>query len=149
MNLTPPLHIVIMLQVTLTAAMKNTLFGVGAVMVSNSCFLGNSFLIKHNPMTAGEIMIGRALMQVIIFGLFSAHKRKVEGPPIFGWPTWFMVAAANLTLTICQIMAYTAVKMLPLCDFVVLAFTSPVFALIASGIIIRSVMLILGERENF
>ena len=68
---------------------------------------------------------------------------KQEGPPNYPWPTWFMVMAANLALTICQIMAYTAVKMLPLCDFVVLAFTSPVFALIASGIILRSVSVFL------
>jgi len=117
--------------------MKNTAFGVGAVMVSNSCFLGNSFIIKHNPLTAGEIMITRSLLQLVIFGAASIHKRKQEGPPGYPWPTWFMVMAANLALTICQIMAYTAVKMLPLCDFVVLAFTSPVFALIASGIILR------------
>jgi len=121
----------------LTDGMRNTLFGIGAVMVSNSCFLGNSFIIKHNPLTAGEIMITRSLLQIVIFGMFCLHKRKQEGPLLFGWNTWFMVAAANFTLTICQIMAYTAVKMLPLCDFVVLAFTSPVFALVASGILLR------------
>ena len=56
--------------------MKNTAFGVGAVMVSNSCFLGNSFIIKHNPLTAGEIMITRSLLQLVIFGAASIHKRK-------------------------------------------------------------------------
>jgi len=121
----------------LTSEMRRRFFGVGAVMVANCCFLGNSFIVGRNPMTAGEVMVTRSLLQILVFGTFSMHKRKKDGPPGFAWSQWLMVAAANLAFAVCQMGAYTACQMLPLSDFVVLAFTSPGFALVFSGLCLR------------
>ena len=88
-------------------------------------------------LTAGEVMVTRSLLQLMVFGTISMHKRKKDGAPGFSWGQWLMVAAANLAFAIAQMMAYTACKMLPLCDFVVLSFTAPGFALVFSGLCLR------------
>ena len=119
---------------------KHTILGFCAVMVSNTCQLAHSYLAKMQPVTPGEIIASRALLQIAVFGLWElCHrtKREDEWKPALTPKTWVAAWIANILLSTSQIIAYTAVKMIPLSDFVVLCFTSPVFALIASAILMR------------
>ena len=129
------------------SSVKDTVLGFSAVMVSNTCLLANSYIAKIQPVTPGEIITSRAILQIVLFTLWEAYQRTLaalksrssdEDKPVKVTPRkWVTVVIANLLLSCSQIVCYTAVKMIPLSDFVVLCFTSPVFALIASAAIIR------------
>ena len=129
------------------SSVKDTVLGFSAVMVSNTCLLANSYIAKIQPVTPGEIITSRAILQIVLFTLWEAYQRVLAAlkssssdgeKPVEVTPRkWVTVVIANLLLSCSQIVCYTAVKMIPLSDFVVLCFTSPVFALIASAAIIR------------
>ena len=129
------------------SSVKDTVLGFSAVMVSNTCLLANSYIAKIQPVTPGEIITSRAILQIVLFTLWEAYQRTLAAlkssssdgdKPVKVTPRkWVTVVIANLLLSCSQIVCYTAVKMIPLSDFVVLCFTSPVFALIASAAIIR------------
>ena len=119
--------------------LKDCLMGCGAVILSNSCLLAVSYLAKHQPVSPGEIMAMRSVLQVIVFGVWSMFQgiRVGQEPLKYKPVTWIVVALANIVLTSMQILCFLAVKMLPLSDFIVFCFTSPVFTLAASFIILR------------
>ena len=129
------------------SSVKDTVLGFSAVMVSNTCLLANSYIAKIQPVTPGEIITSRAILQIVLFTLWEAYQRvlaalkssssDIEKPVKLTPRKWVTVVIANLLLSCSQIVCYTAVKMIPLSDFVVLCFISPVFALIASAAIIR------------
>ena len=129
------------------SSVKDTVLGFSAVMVSNTCLLANSYIAKIQPVTPGEIITSRAILQIVLFTLWEAYQRvlaalkssssDIEKPVKVIPRKWVTVVIANLLLSCSQIVCYTAVKMIPLSDFVVLCFISPVFALIASAAIIR------------
>ena len=129
------------------SSVKDTVLGFSAVMVSNTCLLANSYIAKIQPVTPGEIITSRAILQIVLFTLWEAYQRvlaalkssssDIEKPVKVTPRKWVTVVIANLLLSCSQIVCYTAVKMIPLSDFVVLCFISPVFALIASAAIIR------------
>ena len=117
----------------------DTLLGCGSVILSNTCLLTVSYLAKHQPVSPGEILTTRSLLQIVVFGVWFMGKGiKVGQTPLqYTWKTWAIVAAANILMTSMQILCFLAVKMLPLSDFIVLCFTSPVFTLAASFCILR------------
>ena len=129
------------------SSVKDTVLGFSAVMVSNTCLLANSYIAKIQPVTPGEIITSRAILQIVLFTLWEAYQRvlaalkssssDIEKPVKVTPRKWVTVVIANLLLSCSQIVCYTAVKMIPLSDFVDLCFISPVFALIASAAIIR------------
>ena len=123
---------------------KNILLGSGSVIISNSCYLAVSYIAKHEPVSPGEIMATRSVLQVIIFGtIFMLRGIKMGNEPLkFTWKIWVAMALANLLLTFMQIMSFVTVKMLPLSDFIVLVFTSPVFTILCSACILRYNILI-------
>ena len=121
-------------------SIKNTLLGCGVVLLSNSCLLSTSYLAKYKPVSSGEIMAMGSLLQVIVFGVWGTFQgiRVQKSPPLkHTRSTWVVVGLTNLLLAAMNIICYIAVKMLPLSDFIVLVFTSPVFTLAASFVILR------------
>jgi len=121
---------------------KDTVLGCAAVMVSNSCLLANSYIAKHQTVAPGQILTTRSVPQMVLFGLWAVYQRfkaaKGESTePKLTVVVWLMVLLANSLLSITQIICFTAVKMIPLSDFVVLCFTSPVFALFGTAIILK------------
>ena len=125
--------------VIMSSWLKNVLLGSGSVIVSNSCYLAVSYIAKHEPVSPGEIMATRSVLQVIIFGtIFMLRGIKMGNEPLkFTWKIWVAMALANLLLTAMQIMCFVTVKMLPLSDFIVLVFMSPVFTILCGACISR------------
>jgi len=131
-----------------SSQMKNSLLGWAAVLMSNSCFLANSYIAKAQPVTPGEILSARSVLQIVLFGAWAFYQRtrppvvvdgekpnKRNGP--MSATTWVLVLVANILLSASQILCFTAVKMIPISDFVTLCFTSPVFSLLASAILLK------------
>jgi len=123
---------------------KETFLGCTAVLVSNTCLLANSYIAKHQAVAPGQILTTRSVPQIVLFGLWALYQRfkkskddeaseKIDMTVC----TWLIVLLANSLLSISQIICYAAVKMIPLSDFVVLCFTSPVFALVCTAIILK------------
>ena len=117
----------------------NTLLGCGVVILSNTCLLAVSYLAKHQPFSPGEMMSMRSLLQVIVFGVWSTYQGIwVDPKPLkHDNKTWMAVGMANFVVTVTELICFTAVKLVPLSDFIVFVFTSPVFTLAASYIILR------------
>jgi len=111
---------------------RNLLLGCGSVIVSNCCFLSVSYIAKHQPVSPGEIMTSRSVVQIIIFGSSFMFKSIRNGSKAleYKWRTWAALALCLILLTSMQILCFITVKMLPLSDFIVLVFTAPVFTLI-------------------
>ena len=85
------------------------------------------------------MLINWSFLQVVIFGVWSMFQGVTVGqkPLKYTWQTWAVLAMANIILTSMQLACFVAIKMVPLSDFIVLCFTSPVFTLMASGCILK------------
>ena len=121
---------------------RDQFLGCGCVLISNSCYLSVSYLTKYQKVSPGEIMTTCAVFQLVVFGIqFLVQHFKT--PPFerkslkYDWKTWTALTLANILMTSMNIVCFIAVKMLPLSDFVVLCFTSPIFAIMASVCILR------------
>ena len=67
----------------------------------------------------------------------SHRKEKVPGPVVSIWKPTFIVLAYGLTNALTTILAYIALKMIPLSDIVVFGHTTPIFTLILSAVFLR------------
>ena len=67
----------------------------------------------------------------------SNGKEKVPGPVVSIWKPTFIVLTYGLTNALTTILAYIALKMIPLSDIVVFGHTTPIFTLLLSAVFLR------------
>jgi len=122
-----------------------TLIGAGLALLANGLHLCSMYLVKTHPISPGDTLIFRAVLTVLIFGVWSGldvyrssrgyvHLSEVET----GWKIWMAVIICNLGMAVVVLLSFLALQMIPLSDFIVFSFTAPIFALITSYFIIRS-----------
>jgi len=130
---------------------KSALLGAGLTMMANGLHLFSMYLVNTHPTTPGDIFLFRALLQILCFGLWSLVHSCVLGKGCLnaptndpdarvatGWRLWALVIVCNIGIAVTILLVYIGLKMLPLSDFIVFAFTSPIFTLIASAFILKS-----------
>ena len=118
--------------------LRNVLIAIIATVICNCVHLSSSFL-SHSTTTlsAGEALLVRAIVQIFVFAIWSGIHHQQNGWTKIKHISWFWAASASLILALITLMCYLGVKMMPVSDFIVVGFTSPVFTLILSAIILR------------
>ena len=100
---------------------------------------------KYYSLMIISVKVAKQMLQsqVVIFGVMSVVRSVRFGskPLEFDWRVWGSMATANFLLTLMQILCFIAVKMLPLSDFVTLAFLEPIFTTIFSTCVYRFLFL--------
>ena len=86
---------------------------------------------------AGEITVFSALLRILVFGIWSA---KIKCNQVFNKEpgsdneydakSWLSLIMSNLAIAVTILLSYVAVTLMPLSDFIVFGFTSPVFTLL-------------------
>ena len=111
------------------------LLGIGATMLSNCFYLSTSYIIKNKNVAAGEITVFSAFLRILIFGTWATkvkcEQTNEESQQQNGYTrkAWLCLLTGNLAIAVTILLSYLCVTMMPLSDFIVFAFTSPVFTL--------------------
>ena len=120
------------------------ILGVAATMLSNCFYLSTSYIVRNKDVSPGEVTVFSALLRCFIFGAWSAKvfcqshfNRSIQQRPSFGSTAWLSLASSNIAIAATILLSYVAVCMLPLSDFIVFAFTAPVFTLLIVMILDR------------
>jgi len=152
-----------------------TLLGLVLGLIANALHLHSMYVIKVNPIKAGDTLIMRALVQCALFGLWSTVARvinrlQLRRQPLGSyeavdedrpqqisltqsfrdnWKEWVLAILSSFMQAICVLITFIGVYMMPLCDFVVFSFTTPVFTLVASYFIVGKKINILSFIFSF
>lgn len=133
-------------------------------MFSNVVYILNNYLVSWFKLHATEVALVRGILQVPIFGfvlLFKKRKRSDEGlfqkeHFLFSFYSeketggrislyqWSMISLYGLLMSSVTLGCLAAIPLMPIGDLIVLAFTSPVFALIFETIILRRPLKVLA-----
>ena len=117
------------------------LLGIGVTLLANVFFLASSYMVKVWAIGAGEVMVYRSLVQMVVFAVWSVIRSLGDSDERQqqerSWLLWPMVILCNTGLAFVLLLVFVAVKMLPLSDFMVFTFSSPVFTLAFSACILR------------
>jgi len=140
---------------------KGALLGAGLTMAANGLHLISMYLVNTHPESPGDTFLFRAFLQILLFGVWSLvhvflgkgclNQRAVADEAAAaaeggnrvvrvarGWRLWALVLVTNVLIAVTILLSYIGLKMMPLSDFIVFAFTSPIFTLIASALILRT-----------
>ena len=116
---------------------RNVIIGCIIVMVSNTFQVSHIYTAKYQIVTPGQILTARGVLQTTVFGIWAAEQNiRLGKPSKLSIETLVMVTFGNTLLSGAQLSIFTAVKMMPLSDCVALAFTSPLFTLLANALIL-------------
>ena len=132
---------------------KVTLIGAALALIANGFHLHSMYVIKVNPIAPGDTLIMRAVVQTMVFGLWSAInalRSKANTDPSYSntsvresmvrdWKIWALAVVCCFGMAIVILLTFITIEMLPLCDFVVFSFTAPIFTMIFSYFILRYV----------
>merc|ERR1711962_1704127 len=130
-------------------AMPN-LLGIGLTMVCNGFYLSTSYFVKNRNVVAGEITVFSAFVRILIFGSWAAKVRfertwdQRQPQPRYTAGAWLSLIISNLAIAVTILLSYLCVTLLPLSDFIVFAFTAPVFTLAFTMAINRSKVTLLN-----
>lgn len=117
------------------------ILGICSTMLSNCFYLSTSYIVKNHNVVAGEITVFSAILRIFVFGIWSA---KVKCTKVFnkdqrsgnnedseyGATAWLSLIISNMAIAVTILLSYVAVTLMPLSDFIVFGFTSPVFTLL-------------------
>lgn len=118
------------------------ILGICSTMLSNCFYLSTSYIVKNQNVVAGEITVFSAILRIFVFGIWSA---KVKCTKVFnkdqhgsgnnedseyGATAWLSLIISNMAIAVTILLSYVAVTLMPLSDFIVFGFTSPVFTLL-------------------
>ena len=115
---------------------SSILLGIGATLLCNCFYLSSSYLIKHKNVVPGEITVFSALLRFVIFGSWAAKIKcqqmsdTNQEQPRYSKRSWLFLIISNMAIAVAILLSYISVQLLPLSDFIVFAFISPVFTLI-------------------
>ena len=115
---------------------SSILLGIGATMLSNSFYLSSSYIIKDKNVVPGEITVFSAVVRMLIFGSWAAKVKcqqigtQNQDQTGYSKRSWLFLIMGNLAIAVTILLSYISVQMMPLSDFIVFAFISPVFTLI-------------------
>lgn len=139
---------------------KVTLIGAALALIANGFHLHSMYVIKVNPIAPGDTLIMRAVVQTIVFGLWSAVsalRSKTSTDPsssynssslresmVRDWKIWALAVVCCFGMAIVILLTFITIEMLPLCDFVVFSFTAPIFTMIFSYFILSKRITILS-----
>jgi len=138
------------------------LCGALLVLLTNCCYIGNSYLVKWIHLGPGEISLVRGILQIIVFSsiivrhkLTSGHLQvntkedsseenslKEDSKNVLG--TYLLLIAYGLLTSTSSFSVITAIPLLPIGDLIVLCFISPVFSIIWSSLIIKKPLTLLS-----
>ena len=110
------------------------LLGVGSTMLSNCFYLSTSYIVKNRNVVAGGITVFSAFLRILIFGSWATkvkcQRMKEQQPTWHSRGAWLSLITSNLAIAVTMLLSYICVTLLPLSDFIVFEFTSPVFTLL-------------------
>ena len=135
----------------MSSQVKVTLLGATLGLIANCFHLHSMYIIKVNPIAAGDTLIVRGLVQTLGFGLWSALAALFcKGPSSHNqvqesllstigreWRVWTLAVFCCFAMAVVILLTFITIEMLPLCDFVVFAFTGPIFCMIFSYFILK------------
>ena len=125
-----------------TSISLTIILAICSAMVSNCFYLATSYTIKNQKVEPGEITVFSAVIRIFLFGIWSA---KIKLQQMFNKdPTntnsdiddthdakaWLSLIVSNFSIAVTILLCYIAVSLMPLSDFVVFGFTTPVFTLL-------------------
>ena len=112
---------------------KLTCLAVLATLLANCVQLTSSYIVHGYPITAGEVLLARSIIQIVVFGLSAGINKLKNNTSILIQQNKAKVAcfvvAANLGLALSTLGCFLCLKLIPISDFIVLCFTSPIFTL--------------------
>jgi len=141
---------------------RTKLCGALLVLLTNCCYISNSYLVKWIHLGPGEVSLVRGILQIIVFSsiivkhkLKSEHLQvntkddsseensmKKENKGVFG--TYLLLCVYGLLTSTSSFSVITAIPFLPIGDLIVLCFISPVFSVIWSSLIIKKPLTLLS-----
>ena len=108
-------------------------------LAANALHLSSSYIVKTRvTVNAGEVLAARSVIQVAVFGVWSIihFLRSSSDTEQNGNTSVKSLAAAvvaNGLLVYTTLACFMAVKLMPISDYVVLCFTSPIATLIITA----------------
>ena len=133
---------------------SSTLLGLFIAIVANFLHLHSMFIVKVNPIHPGDVLFLRGVVQTVGFGIVfllqKCYNYKVSSTAIYNnlesqqieQPTmdvkfWITMTFCNIMVAATVILTFMAIDLLPLSDFTMLAFTTPIFTMVFSFIILK------------
>lgn len=119
-------------------------------LMANGLHLCSMYLVKTHPVLPGDNFLFRGFLQTAFFGLWSVihrfGKRKApeEEEQKIGFKLWFVATLTNLGMALVILICFIAIKLMPLSDFIVFAFTAPIFTLVTSAFVLRTRVTVLS-----
>ena len=113
---------------------RPVLLGISSTMMSNCFYLATSYLIKNKNIHPGEITVFSAFIRIVIFGSWASkvkYQQMVhEGQQQeYSRNAWLCLVIGNLLIATTILFGYICLTLMPLSDYIVFAFTSPVSTL--------------------
>ncbi|TRY61304.1 hypothetical protein TCAL_14962 [Tigriopus californicus] len=112
------------------------LLGIGATLLANLILVTVNFTVKENPIYGGELCLIKGGVQLVVFGLAMVTQSNQELPKELSLK--LHVLGFGLTVGILTLASYVAVQMVPVSDFLVICFTSPIFTVFLSKCILKT-----------
>ena len=133
---------------------SSTLLGLFIAIVANFLHLHSMFIVKVNPIHPGDILFLRGVVQTVGFGIVlllqKCYKYKVSSTATYNnlesqqmeqatmdVKFWITMTFCNILVAATVILTFMAIDLLPLSDFTMLAFTTPIFTMVFSFIILK------------
>ena len=133
----------------------STLLGLFIAIVANFLHLHSMFIVKVNPIHPGDVLFLRGVVQTVGFGIVlllqkcsnykvssteaiynNLESQQMEQPTM-DVKFWITMTFCNILVAATVILTFMAVDLLPLSDFTMLAFTTPMFTMLFSFIILK------------
>ena len=133
----------------------STLLGLFIAIVANFLHLHSMFIVKVNPIHPGDVLFLRGVVQTVGFGIVLLLQKcsnyKVSSTaaiydnlesqqmdqPTMDVKFWITMTFCNILVAATVILTFMAIDLLPLSDFTMLAFTTPMFTMVFSFIILK------------
>ena len=133
----------------------STLLGLFIAIVANFLHLHSMFIVKVNPIHPGDVLFLRGVVQTVGFGIVLLLQKcsnyKVSSTaaiydnlesqqmdqPTMDVKFWITMTFCNILVAATVILTFMAIDLLPLSDFTMLAFTTPMFTMLFSFIILK------------
>ena len=114
---------------------------VALALAANALHLSSSYIVKTRvTVNAGEVLAARSVIQVAVFGMWSiihflrsTFTSEPEQNVNTSVKSLTAAVVANGLLVYTTLACFMAVKLMPISDFVVLCFTSPIATLIITA----------------
>ena len=133
---------------------SSTQLGLFIAIVANFLHLHSMFIVKVNPIHPGDVLFLRGVVQTVGFGIVlllqKCYNYKVSSTATYNnlesqqmeQPTmdvkfWITMTFCNIMVAATVILTFMAIDLLPLSDFTMLAFTTPIFTMVFSFIILK------------